>query len=347
MLLAAFALVGLSALGESRVQVQAAPRAWRAVGALQPRLSPDGETIAFAFQGAIWRMPRTGGVMRRLTTDPAWDASPAWSPDGKKIAFVSAGILQVIDAESGAVSPPAARVAVRGPLFYHPDGKRLLANARAGNAFELSWIDLASGALSSALEPRGEARVFALSPDGASIATALSMDVAGEQGGFNGPQMDVWIVAGGERRKLTRFASRLFDLAWNGGSLIGVSDLGGAHNDLWEIPLEAPEKARKLTAGQADEDAPSAAGSWLVYTDNREGATALIARDLSKGDERTAIVTGLDFGKPTGLLSLEFVEKGSGRPLAVRVAIQEEGGKPAATPGALYPLHDGLMDFSA
>ena len=29
-------------------------------GAIYPKLSPDGETIAFAYQGSIWRVPRQG-----------------------------------------------------------------------------------------------------------------------------------------------------------------------------------------------------------------------------------------------------------------------------------------------
>jgi TolB protein len=343
---AAMFLLGVSAF---RGQVQPPVKTWRAIGALQPRLSPDGESIAFAWQGALWRVPRAGGVMRRLTVEPPWDAAPAWSPDGKKIAFLSAGLLLLLDAESGAVMPLPDRVTARGSLYFHPGGKKLLANCRAGNGFALSWVDLATGTATPALEPPAEARVFALSPDGASIAVVNTMDVPGEQGGYNGPQAEVWIVpaGGGARRKLVRFPSRIFDLAWHGTALVAVTDVGGAHNDLWEIPIESPQQARKLTFGQADEDAPSIAGSWLLYTDNREGATALVIRDLGTGDERIVPVSAIDYGKPTGGLSLEFVEKGTGRPLVVRVAIQEERGKPAAPTGALYRLHDGMLDFSA
>jgi hypothetical protein len=340
LLVAALVLVGASAF---HPQAPPNPTSWRAIGAIQPRLSPGGMSIACAYQGAIWRLPRSGGVMRRLTAEPTWDSNPAWSPDGKKIAFLSAGILLMVDADSGASVPVPARIAARGPIWFHPDGKRLLTNCRIGNGYALSWVDLASGALKPAQEPAAEARVFALSPDGASIAVVTHQDVPGEQGGHNGPQAEVWI----DGRKLVRFPSRIFDLAWSGSSLIAVSDVGGAHNDLWEIPLATPERARKITFGQADEDAPSVSGSWLLYTDNREGATALVAHDLATGDETPVRVTGLDFGKPTGTLALEIVEKGSGRPLVARVAIQEEEGKAAAPPGALYRIHDGQMDFTA
>jgi hypothetical protein len=349
MLAAVAGVLGLSAAGGSRTQVPAVAKTWRAIGALQPRLSPDGATVAFAYQGAIWRIPGEGGVMRRLTVEPAWDSDPVWSPDGKTIAFLSGGEVLLIDADTGARSPLPGRASARGPLLFHPDGKRLLANFRAGNEFALAWLDLASGAVKAAFDPPAELRIFALSADGKSIAAALHQDIPGEQSGNNGPQADVWVApaAGGERKKLVRFPSRIFDLAWNGGALIAVSDLGGAHNHLWEIPLETPEKIRKLSSGQSDEDAPSVAAARLLYTDNREGATALVTRDLPTGDEKTVIVTGMDYGKPTGLLLLEFLEKGTGRPLAARVAVQEEGGKPAAPPGSLYRIHGDQMDFSA
>ena len=66
-------------------------------------------------------------------------------------------------------------------------------------------------------------------------------------------------------------------------SLVVAAELGQAHDDLWKVPLADPLRGMvKLTSGQADEDRPSASrdGRWLVYTDNREGPTALVARRM-------------------------------------------------------------------
>jgi Tol biopolymer transport system component len=56
-------------------------------------ISPDGTWIAFdsSLRGNqdIYRIPRSGGRLEQLTSDPRDDFMPAWSPDGRWIAFYS------------------------------------------------------------------------------------------------------------------------------------------------------------------------------------------------------------------------------------------------------------------
>jgi len=52
-------------------------------------ISPDGRTIAFAWQGDIWTVPVTGGQALQITTNPAYETSPLWTPDGENIIFSS------------------------------------------------------------------------------------------------------------------------------------------------------------------------------------------------------------------------------------------------------------------
>ncbi|MBK9760783.1 MAG: PD40 domain-containing protein [Flavobacteriales bacterium] len=52
-------------------------------------ISPDGQTIAFCYQGDIWRVPANGGDAISLTTNEALDYTPIWSHDGTQLAFAS------------------------------------------------------------------------------------------------------------------------------------------------------------------------------------------------------------------------------------------------------------------
>src|SRR6187431_1666698 len=69
-------------------------------GVSDPRLSPDGGTIAYVvssvdrkdngYRSSIWLVPTDGSEPpRRLTWGPKRDSDPRWSPDGSRIAFVS------------------------------------------------------------------------------------------------------------------------------------------------------------------------------------------------------------------------------------------------------------------
>ena len=61
---------------------------------LGPSLSPDGEQVAFCWNGEkldnfdIYLKMIGSSEVRRLTTDPAPDLAPSWSPDGRQIAFL-------------------------------------------------------------------------------------------------------------------------------------------------------------------------------------------------------------------------------------------------------------------
>ena len=110
----------------------------------EPRISPDGKTIAFssdrAFDGSydIWTVNVATGALKQITHAPADEYEPNWSPDGRSLVFVSAvpaGIsgvagagLEVIDVNS-LKQEQVLKVDVKTERLdapsYSPDGKHL------------------------------------------------------------------------------------------------------------------------------------------------------------------------------------------------------------------------------
>jgi eukaryotic-like serine/threonine-protein kinase len=130
---------------EQEVQLTSTPLTSYPGEELYPCFSPDGNQVAFSWNGAkqdnydIYIKLIGPGEPLRLTTDPAEDYSPAWSPDGRFIAFLrylSTGRVAVmlVPALGGAERQVAEvsgfpifllRLAALRDLTWSPDGKWL------------------------------------------------------------------------------------------------------------------------------------------------------------------------------------------------------------------------------
>src|SRR6516164_6644796 len=196
----------------------------RALGAIQPRLSPDGSTIAFSYQGEIWTGPRGGGTMTLLTPSQGLDTEPAWSPDGQRVAFLRGGGVKVVLFPDGRDVPLPRTISVGGTyavskLEFSADGKRLLGAFRVSEVHRLAWFDLESGELTPLIPVSSYFR-FALSPDGKWIVYTSIPDQPGEQSGNDGSHTDLWKQPAdgkGKAEKLCRLPARVHDLCWAGG----------------------------------------------------------------------------------------------------------------------------------
>ena len=56
---------------------------------LSPEISPNGDHIAFSYQGDIWTVNSKGGRADRLTIHEGYESRPTWSANDEKIAFSS------------------------------------------------------------------------------------------------------------------------------------------------------------------------------------------------------------------------------------------------------------------
>src|SRR5207302_11294237 len=102
-----------------------------AIGAIHPRLSPDGASIAFSHQGGAWVAPRGGGTMALLSAGEGDDTEPAWSPDGSRIAFVRGAAVKLVAIAGGRdVTLPKTLLTAgtygANKLEFSADGRQLL-----------------------------------------------------------------------------------------------------------------------------------------------------------------------------------------------------------------------------
>ena len=98
-----------------------------------PAISPDGQTIVFAYKGDLYRVPAAGGAAFPLTTHEAHDYMPVWSPDSRTIAFASDRFgnfdVFVMPASGGPARRLTFHSASELPYSFTPDGKSVLFGA--------------------------------------------------------------------------------------------------------------------------------------------------------------------------------------------------------------------------
>src|SRR5215471_12671547 len=115
---------------------------------MQPSFSPDGNQVAFAWNGEkqdnfdLYTKLIGSDTLLRLTSNPAPDFRPAWSPDGRSIAFlrefggnrVGVFLIPAIGgAERKLSEMDCSSLSINCGLSWSPDGKWLATTERTSD----------------------------------------------------------------------------------------------------------------------------------------------------------------------------------------------------------------------
>lgn len=197
-----------------------------------PQLSPDGERVAYSWEGpngGNWdvyvKAVGNGTWPLRLTEHSASDWSPVWSPDGRQIAFMrefdNGGAVYTVPSLGGQerrlanVTGPLGVFSSLRALSWAPDGKWLAFAEKASedqpaHVVRLSLETLEREPLTTPPEHSLGDHSPALSPEGALVAFVRSR-------AMDGRHSDVWVqpVEGGQPRQLTHGSyDECHSLAW-------------------------------------------------------------------------------------------------------------------------------------
>ena len=247
-----------------------------------PSLSPDGQHLAFAWNGGAGRhfslYVKLVGTEEslRLTTQPSIDFDPVWSPDGRFIAF-----CRIQERETGIYIIPALGGIERkvhntfwpeqdfnqiiysaGRLSWSPDGKVLAFSDRASlheapSIFLLLLDSLEVRRLTSAASSRADSNP-AFSPDGQTLAFTRASQAS--QSIYTVP------VSGGEGQRLISDNTEHWGLAWTADGrdiVFANASWPVSAGWLWKVSLRGG-KPERLQFGQEGIQ-PSIRGTRLVY----------------------------------------------------------------------------------
>jgi Tol biopolymer transport system component/DNA-binding winged helix-turn-helix (wHTH) protein len=234
----------------------------------QPSFSPDGNQIAFAWDGEngansdIYIKQVGTEALLRLTTDPAEDIDPLWSPDGRSIAFTR---FKGESAELYLISPlggPERKIAERREIRHWV--KSIILHASDWSP-DSKWLAISE--VTSSREPvnlflfspeSGEKRRITTPPtgsngDGNAVFSPDGKTIAFVRYGGSGAS-DLYLASleGAAPRRLTFDNATIMKLAWmpGGREILFLSNRsGGGFSSLWRIPASGGTPALVESAG--------------------------------------------------------------------------------------------------
>ena len=326
-----------------------------------PSWAPDGESIAVAMSGSIWRVDPDTGVADELTYSPdAYHSSPDWSPDGRWIVYTAdydgtRVQLELLEVETGETRALTDDAHVYSDPTFSPSGDRIsYVSTRPNGYFNVSVRPVDEGRWAGDEMPLTTDNTFGSNrlyfgpwdmhltptwlPEGDELLLVSNRAVPLGSGNA----VRVPAVEGGIRdattvlREQTLYRTRP-DVASDGKRFVYSSTRGAADqfNNLYVQPTVGGEPY-KLTFFQHDAFHPrwSPDDEWIAFIMNEGGLPQLALLETHGGEIRRVAITDRRWKRPMGELSLSTRDSGTGEVTGSRVHLAAADGKFYAPPAA-------------
>lgn len=215
-----------------------------------PMFSPQGNTIAFNYQGDIWTANADGSNAKRITVHQGYDTHPIWSAKGKRIAFQSDRYgnsdIFVMDAQGGFPKRLTYRSSRDLITDFTTNGAVLFNSKRSFSQVEwepeIDQVSTAGGTPFLALNATGYDAI--LSPNGKMIAFVKGSCRMQRQDYRGSANRDVWIynIKNDTYNQITTFKGNDFYPQWlDDNTLYFQSSRNGKYN-IFKVKVDASGK---------------------------------------------------------------------------------------------------------
>jgi C-terminal processing protease CtpA/Prc/tricorn protease-like protein len=207
---------------------------------LQTEISPNGETIAFTYQGDIWTVDAKGGRANRLTIHEGYESRPSWDNKSKQIAFSSDRFgstdVFVIDANGGMPKQLTFHSSFDSVTDFAPNNTVMFASRRTYAQVEREAEIMAVDVAGKSTEVRFMDALgldATMSPNGKKVAFVRGTARVSRED-YRGPaNRNIWIydIEKNTYTQLTTFEGTDFLPKWiDNSSLYFISPRSGKYN---------------------------------------------------------------------------------------------------------------------